>query len=139
MRREVDVAIAASGIDHAHALNGAFTDNFLHSRFGGVFDMAQGTASYWGDGQDTFDATSVEDTARYTARAALDRDLPNGKLAIVGEQITFSAIIDAVETVFGQSFERRSKGSIADLEATIAAQQAADPGSMEALGDTYLL
>jgi uncharacterized protein YbjT (DUF2867 family) len=139
MRREADVAIAVSGIEHVHVLNGAFMDNFLHSQFGGVFDMARGTASYWGDGHDAFDATSVEDTARYTARAALDRGLPNGKFAIASEQLTFLAMIDGVETVSGRKFERSSKGSIADLEATIAAQRAADPGSMEALGNTYLL
>ncbi len=139
MRREADSAIAASGIEHVHILNGAFMDNFLHSQFGGVFDMARGRAAYWGDGRDPFDATSVEDTASYTARAALDRDLPNGKFSIAGEQLTFSAIIDAVETVSGRTFERGSKGSIADLEATIAAQRALDPGSMEALGNTYLL
>jgi uncharacterized protein YbjT (DUF2867 family) len=139
MRRDADAAIAASGIKCVNILNGAFMDNFLHSQFGGVFDMARGTAAYWGDGHDPFDATSVEDTARYTARAALDRDLSNGKFAVAGEQLTFSAIIDAVETVFGRTFERRSNGSIADLEATIAAQRAADPVSMEALSNTYLL
>jgi uncharacterized protein YbjT (DUF2867 family) len=139
MRREADVAIAAAGIEYVHILNGAFMDNFLHSQFGGVFDMAQGTASYWGDGQDLFDATSVEDTARFTARAAVDRGLSNGKFAIAGEQLTFSAIIDAVETVSGRTFERRSNGTIANLEVKIAAQRAADSGSMEALGDTYLL
>lgn len=116
MRREADVAIAAAGIEHVHVLNGAFMDNFLQSQFGGVFDLARGTASYWGTGQETFDATSVEDTARYTARAALDRDLPNGKFALAGEQLTFSGIIDAVESVSGRTFERRSKGSIADLK-----------------------
>ena len=139
MRRDADERIAASGIEHIHVLNGAFMDNFLQSQFGGVFDMERGTASYWGDGNDAFDATSVEDTARYTARAAIDRDVPNGKFAIAGEQLTFSGIIDAVESVSGRTFERRSNGSIADLESTIAAQRAADPGSMEALGNTYLL
>ncbi len=139
MRREADVAIADAGIEHIHVLNGGFMDNFLQSEFGGVFDMARGTASYWGTGRETFDATSVEDTARYTARAALDRDLPDGKFALAGEQLSFTAIIDAVETVSGRTFERRSKGSIADLKATIAAQRAADPGSMEALGNAYLL
>ena len=139
MRREADAAISASRIEHVHVLNGAFMDNFLHSQFGGVFDLARGRAAYWGDGKDSFDATSVEDTARYTARAAIDRDLPNGKFAVAGEQLNFSAIIDAVETVSGRRFERSSKGSIADLETTIAAQRAIDPGSMEALGNTYLL
>ena len=139
MRRELDDAVAAAGIEHINVLNGAFMDNFLHSQFGGVFDMALGTASYWGTGHETFDATSIEDTARYTARAALDRNLRNGKFAIAGEQLTFSAIIDAVERVSGRTFKRQSKGSIAELASAIAAQRAADPRSMEALGNTYLL
>ena len=139
MRREADVAIAAAGIEHVNVLNGVFMDNFLHSQFGGVFDMASGIASYWGTSHETFDATSVEDTARYAARAALDRDLASGKFALAGEQLSFSAIIDAVENVSGRTFERRSKGSIAELEATIATKRAADSGSMEALGNTYLL
>ena len=139
LRREADEAIAASGLEHVNVLNGSFMDNFLHASFGGVFDMDAGTASYWGDGTERFDATSVEDTARYTARAAVDRALPSGKFAVAGEQLSFSGIIDAVEEVSGRRFERRSRGSAADLEALIARQRAADPQSMEALGNTYLL
>ena len=139
MRREADVAIAAAEIEYINVLNGAFMDNFLHSQFGGVFDMERNMASYWGTGHEMFDATSVEDTARYTARAALDLDLTNGKFAIAGEQLSFSGIIDAVERVSDRTFERLSKGSIAELATTIAAQRAADPGSIEALGNTYLL
>ena len=139
MRREADEAIAATGIEHVNILNGSFMDNFLHSQFAGVFDMEKGTATFWGDGNDQFDATSVEDTARYTARAAVDRNLPSGKFALAGEQLTFNGIIDAVEHVSGRTFERRSQGTIADLKETIARQRAADPDSMAALGNTYIL
>ena len=139
MRREADEAIAATGIEHVNILNGSFMDNFLHSQFASVFDMEKGTATFWGDGNDPFDATSVEDTARYTARAAVDRNLPSGKFALAGEQLTFNAIIDAVEHVSGRTFERRSQGRIADLKETIAKQRAADPDSMAALGNTYIL
>lgn len=139
MRREADEAIAASGLEHVNVLNGAFMDNFLHAEFGAVFDMERGIASYWGSGDELFDATSVEDTARYTARAATDRELPSGKFAIAAEQLSFSGIIDAVEEVSGRRFERRSLGSIADLGAQIADQRRTDPGSMEALGNTYIL
>ena len=139
LRREADEAIAASGLEHVHVLNGAFMDNFLHSSFGGVFDMDAGSATYWGDGTERFDATSVEDTARYAARAAVDRTLSSGKFSIAGEQLSFSKVIDAVEAVSGRHFERKSHGSVADLETLIARQRAKDPGSMEALGNTYLL
>ena len=139
MRRTADEAIAASGIEHVHVLNGAFMDNFLNSQFGGVFDWDIRVASYWGTGEERFDATSVEDTARYTARAALDRDLPSGKFAVAAEQLSFEAIISAVETLSGERFKRRTKGSEADLRAEIARLRAEDGESFEALGDTYLL
>ena len=139
LRREADEVIAESGLEHIHVLNGAFMDNFLNSSFGGVFDMEAGTATYWGDGTERFDATSVEDTARYTARASVDRALRSGKFAIAGEQLSFSSIIDSVEKISDRRFDRRSRGSIADLEALIARQRASDPNSMEALGNTYLL
>ena len=139
MRREADEAIAATGIEHVNILNGSFMDNFLHSQFAGVFDMEEGIATFWGDGNDPFDATSVEDTARYTARAAVDRNLPSGKFALAGEQLTFNGIIDDVEHVSGRTFKRRSQGTIADLKETIARQRAADPDLMAALGNTYIL
>ena len=139
LRRKADEAIAASGLEHIHILNGAFMDNFLHAQFAGVFDMGKGTASYWGTGDERFDATSVEDTARYTARAAVDRDLPSGKFAIVAEQLSFGRIVDVVEQVSGRSFERRTLGTIADLQTLIDKQRAADPNSMKALGETYIL
>ena len=53
--------------------------------------------------------------------------------------MTFNGIIDAVEHVSGRTFERRSQGTIADLKETIARQRAADPDSMAALGNTYIL
>ena len=139
LRAEADESIAASGLEHVHILNGAFMDNFLHSSFGGVFDRDAGTATYWGDGSERFDATSVEDTARYAARAAIDPKLFSGKFAIAGERLSFSGVIDAVENVYGRRFKRKSRGSVADLQALIAKQRADNPGSMEALGNTYLL
>ena len=44
-----------------------------------------------------------------------------------------------MEHVSGRTFERRSQGTTADLEETIAKQRAADPDSMAALGNTYIL
>ena len=139
MRRKADEVIAASGLEHIHVLNGAFMDNFLDSQFGGVFDMDSGIASYWGDGADRFDATSVEDTARYAAFAALDRDLPNGKFAIAAQQLTFAEVINSVEQVAHRRFERRSHGTVAELHAQIEANRSIDPSSMEVLGNTYIL
>ena len=59
-----------------HVLNGAFLDGMVAMGF----DHTARTVSYWGTGDEVFEATTVEDTARFTARAALDTDLVSGPL-----------------------------------------------------------
>lgn len=138
MRRHADEIIAASGIEHVHVLNGAFMDNFI-AGFGVTLDRSAGTASFWGHGTEVFDATSVEDTAKYTARAAVDLDLPNGKFAVSGQRLTINAVIAAIEEVSGIKFHRQSLGTITELEAAATAARAIDPDSMQALGDSTLV
>lgn len=92
-----------------------------------------------GHGTEVFDATSVEDTARYTARVAIDLDLPNGKFAVSGQQLTINAVIAAIEEVSGIKFHRQSLGTITELEAVATAARAIDPDSMQALGDSTLV
>ena len=115
LRREADELIAETGIEHIHVLNGAFMDGFVDA----FFDHETGTATYWGNGEELFDATTVEDTARYAARAALDPTLPSGKLAVAGEQLSFGRMVDAVDVASGRTYIRRSLGSVDDLRRAI--------------------
>ncbi|MGK6317173.1 NmrA family NAD(P)-binding protein [Neorhizobium sp. DT-125] len=124
-RREADEAITTSGLEHVHVLNGAFHEVVL-APFFQVFDLDAGTASYWGDGDTVFDVTTVADTARYTAAAALDADLPSGKLSVAGDQITMKQAIATAEKAFGRQFEARQLGTVADLERWIADTEAAN-------------
>ena len=137
MRRQADRAIQASGLEHVHVLNGAFMDVFLYP--GGMFDLERAVARTWGEGDERFEVTSVEDTARYTARAAADRALPSGKFAIAGERISFDAVTAAFEQVTGRAFRRERLGSIADLRAWIADRRASDPDPMVPIIGTYQL
>lgn len=121
-RREADEAIARSGLEHVHVLNGAFHEVVI-APFFQVFDLGAGTASYWGDGETRFDVTSATDTALYTAAAALDAALPSGKLSVAGDQITMKQAIAAAGKAFGRPFEARRLGSIADLERWIVDTQ----------------
>ncbi len=72
----------------------------------------------------------MEDAVRYTAR----RDRPRSSQRQVRDSrassSAFSGIIDAVGDVSGRRFKRRSRNSVADLEALIARQRGADPQSI---------
>ena len=138
LRREADEVIAGTGLEHVHVLNGAFMDGFL-GPYGGLFDHDAHTASYWGAGEEAFDATSVEDTARYTARAALDPGLSSGKFAVAAQQLTFGAVVDAVEEATGHTYTRHSLGSAADLRTKITAACEAGASSTDVVMQVYLL
>jgi nucleoside-diphosphate-sugar epimerase len=59
-----------------HVLQGIFTDRAV-LEFLGALDAGKGVLRYWGDGRTPIDWTTWEDTARFTAAAALDeRRLP---------------------------------------------------------------
>ena len=118
LRRTADGAIAASGIEHVHVLQGAFMEMFLPGS--GVIDYDAGVVSFWGDGTQRIDVTSVEDTARMVAHVALDPSVGSGTFAFAGDQLSFLAAVEAIEAQTGRWFERRSLGTEADLRAAHA-------------------
>lgn len=119
LRRRADEAIATLGIGQVNVLNGAFIEVLL-GPYMNIFDFKAGRISFWGDGETKIDMTTTGDTACYVAEAALDQTLPSGKFSIAGDQLTMNDMIQACEKVFGKTFERRSLGSVADLERWIA-------------------
>ncbi|TPG37283.1 NmrA family NAD(P)-binding protein [Mycolicibacterium hodleri] len=134
LRREADQAIAEIGIEHIHVLNGAFLDGMV----GMGFDHTAHTVSYWGSGDEVFEATTVEDTARFTARAALDRDLISGPFPIIGDQLSVNAMTEVVERLTAAPYTRRSNGSAEDLRAML--EEARDRGDVDAqTGAAYQL
>ena len=52
---------------------GCFTETFWG--FLSVFHKDGPSLQYWGDGEQVFDVTTFDDTARYTAEAALREDI----------------------------------------------------------------
>ena len=127
LRRKADAMIAATGIEHVHVLQGAFMEMFGPGM--GTIDYAAGTVTFWGDGTQVIETTSVEDTARMVARIALDRSVQSVKFAFAGDQVSILDAAKVLEAQTGRSFERRSLGSEADLRAAMkdAARDAADP------------
>lgn len=126
MRKEADRAIAASGLEHVQVLNGVFMEYLFEPQFG-VFEVARGTGAYWGNGATKLDMTTTGDTARYTAEAALDRSLPNGKFAIVGDRMTVLEASRVYEDVLGKHLALHSQGSLNELEQHITDTMASNP------------
>ena len=118
LRRTADEGIAATGIEHVHVLQGAFMEMFGPDM--GTFDHDAGTVTFWGDGGQPIEVTSVEDTARVVARVALDRSVASGKFAFAGDRISILNAAKVIEAQTGRRFARRSNGSEADLRAAMA-------------------
>ena len=124
LRREADEEISSMDIERVHVLNGAFLDGLVG---GGVvdFDDGAGVATFWGTGGERFEATTVDDTARYAARVAVDASVPPGKFAVAGQRLTYGDVISAVERGRGRRYERRSRGTTGELRAWVASQREA--------------
>ena len=118
LRRSADEAIAETGLEHVHVLQGAFMQLFGPGM--GTFDYETVTVTFWGDGRQPIEVTSVEDTARMVARVALDRTVQSGKFAFAGDRISILGAAEMVEAQTRHRFERRPLGSEADLRAAMA-------------------
>lgn len=137
MRRKADSVIVQSGLEFVNVLNGVFMDLFVAPN--PIFNLKTRIARTWGMGNERFEATSIEDVARYTAKAALDRDLPNGKFAIAGQVISFDDVSEALARVLGHAFERERLGSLADLKRHIEDLRADETHQRLAIMNTYQL
>ena len=72
LRRAAAEAIDALPMQVVHVLSGGFMDMMLDPAVPGLIDLSGGTVMLWGTGDEPFDLTTVEDTARFTARVATD-------------------------------------------------------------------
>ncbi len=137
LRRTADEKIAATGIEHVHVLQGAFMELFGPGM--GTIDYDAGVVSFWGDGTQPIEVTSVEDTARVVARVALDRTVQSGKFAFAGDRISILDATKVVEVQTGRRFKRRSNGSEADLRAAMSEAHKDTPNPFKAVMLAYQL
>ena len=79
-----------------------------------------GVVTFWGDGTQPIEVTSVEDTAGMVARVALDRSIGGGKFSFAGDRVSFLDATRVIEDQAGRQFARRSLGLEADLRAALA-------------------
>ena len=118
-RRTADERIAALGLEQVNILQGGFMELFMPGM--GAIDLDKRTIGFFGDGERPVEVTSVEDTARMTARVALDRTVPAGKFAFASDRISFREAGAIVSQTLGIELQPVSYGSEADLRAAMAA------------------
>ncbi len=118
LRRTADDAIAAVGLEQVNILQGAFMEMFGPGM--GVVDYDRGVVTFWGDGTQPIEVTSVEDTARMVARVALDRSVGSGKFAFAGDRVSILDATRVIEDQTGRTFEHHTLGSEADLRDDMA-------------------
>jgi nucleoside-diphosphate-sugar epimerase len=114
LRRELAAELDAAGIRTLHVLNGGFMDLMLARRTG-MIDLDQPQAAYWGTGDEPFDLTTVDDTARFTAHLAADPTADGGVHRITGARTSINAIADAIEERTGRPVPRHSLGTLDQL------------------------
>ena len=112
-----------------HVMQGMFTDRQVLG-FLGLFDADKRAVRYWGDGKTPIDWTTWEDTARFTAAAALDdRKVPE-RLFVSGDRMDVFGLVKAWEAAHGQKLTLERLGSLDDLEQETKRRLAAQPENM---------
>jgi nucleoside-diphosphate-sugar epimerase len=116
-----------SSFEVVHVFQGIFTDKYVLG-FLGMFDGT--TLRYWGDGTTPIDWTTWEDTAAFTAAAALDtRPVPE-HLFVRGDRLDVHGFIRAWESAHGKKLAALNLGSYDDLVAETRRRLAAEPQNM---------
>jgi NmrA-like family len=128
MRREADRVIDALPMQVAHVLNGGFMDMMLDPSTPGLIDVGTGTVTLWGTGEEPFNLTTVDDTARFTARLATDPADVSGIRYLSGAETTFNAIAGEIARLTGITLTRNILGSADDLRRIV--ENADDPWSV---------
>ena len=122
-RKKMSEAFQTSSVLRTSVLNGGFIEIML-APFMGIVDLDKGTFSYWGDGGQPMDFTTMDDAAAYTAAAVLDDSVAGVDISVAGQVLTMSQFRAEIEQATGRSLEVRQLGTIAELEAEIKRRKA---------------
>jgi nucleoside-diphosphate-sugar epimerase len=124
LRREFHQRLDRAPIAATSIFNGMFTDLLTGRAPIILFKLKR--VVYWEDADQPLDFTTMDDTARFTAAAALDSSAP-GFLRIAGDQISARGLADVASEVTGQTFRLFRAGSLKRLQTLIKVTRAILP------------
>ena len=109
LRREFHEYLAKSPIAATTIFNGAFADMLSGQAPFILFKLKR--VLCWGSLDQKMDFTTIEDTARFTAAAAIDPSTPRF-LRVAGDQVSARDLATIASEVFGQKFGVLRPGSL---------------------------
>jgi len=124
LRREFHERLDKAPIAATSILNGMFTDLLTGEAPFILFKLNR--VVYWEDADQLMDFTTIDDTAEFTATAALDSSTPRF-LRIAGEQISARGLAEVVSEVTGQNFRLFRAGGLGRLATLIKITRAVLP------------
>ncbi|CAI3803863.1 NmrA family NAD(P)-binding protein [Pseudarthrobacter sp. MM222] len=128
LRRDFAQELDATEIRATSILNGAFTD--MLSGQAPMILFSRRRVLYWSDPDQVLDFTTKDDTATYTAAAALDERAPR-VLQIAGDQVTARTLAATMTELTGTQFRLLYAGSVGSLTTMSRAVRALAPASNE--------
>jgi hypothetical protein len=117
LRREFARRLDAAPIKATSVFNGMFTDLLLKEA--PLIQAGWKRVLYWGKADQLLDFTTIDNTAAFTARAALDADTPR-YLHIAGDVVSSRGLAEATSRATGHRFKPTRVGGLGFLKAMIS-------------------
>jgi nucleoside-diphosphate-sugar epimerase len=128
LRRDFHRRLDKTPISATTIYNGAFADMLTGQMPLILFRLKR--VLYWGDADQRMDFTTMDDTAAFTASAALDPSNPRF-LRIAGDQLSARELAAVVSEVTGERFRLFRAGGLGMLGALIKVARTLTPGENE--------
>ena len=130
LRRDFHERLNGAKIAATSVLNGMFTDMLSGQAPIILFTLKR--VVYWEDADQPMDFTTIDDTAEFTAAAALDPSTPRF-LRVAGDRISARGLATVASEVTGERFRLLRAGGLSRLGKLIKIMRAVFPGR----GDLY--
>ncbi len=125
LRKAFHKKLEAAPIKATSIINGAFTDMLAYNT--PFYNLKDNSVGYWGDDENyEVDFSTKDDTAAFTAAAAMDDETPK-ILRIASFQISPKSLISLAEEIKGNEFKLVPMGSLESLSAYNKKERAANP------------
>ena len=128
LRREFHQRLDKASIRATTIFNGAFAEMLTGQMPLILFKRKR--VLYWGDADQRMDFTTMDDTAAFTASAALDPSTPRF-LRIAGDQLSARELAAVVSEVTGKKFRLFRAGGLGMLGTLIKVARTVAPGKKE--------
>jgi nucleoside-diphosphate-sugar epimerase len=128
LRRDFHKRLDKTPIRATTIFNGAFAEMLTGQMPLILFKLKR--VLYWGDADQRMDFTTMDDTAAFTASAALDPSTPRF-LRIAGDQLSARELMAVVSEVTGKEFRLFRAGGLGTLGTLIKVARTVAPGERE--------